>query len=298
MVHRKGNFYIRILLFFIPEVIPMKVMKNRMLSTVILGAVLLLMLSTLIFPGVNAYDTDEGNESVSAGSPWTYTIDLENGGGLSYTIDDISGGTVNVLLMDSYNYARYITGQDFDTIEADYEISWTASNSMTMEPGTYYLVVETNQSSDVSFHYSLKYGEDYTPSFWDSFLAGGLLGGALCIVWVVLLIIWLYVLVWVYKDAKRRGKSGVVWLLIVFFFSIIGLIVWLVVRPPIQSQVPYQQPYQQTYQSPPPQQPYQQYPPQQPPQQAVPNMPKRCPNCGMEVDPNWNTCPNCGTRLR
>ena len=298
MGHRKGNFYIRILLFFIPEVIPMKVMKTRMLSTVIMGAVLLFVLSTLIFPGVNAYDTDEGNESVSAGSPWSYSIGLEDGGGLSYTIDDINGGTVNVLLMDSYNYARYISGQDFDAIEADYEISWSASNSMTMEPGTYYLVVETNDSSDVSFHYSLKYGEDYTPSFWESFLAGGLLGGTMCIIGLVVFIIWLYVLVWVYKDAKRRGKSGGLWLLIVLIFGIIGLIVWLVIRPPLQQQAPYQQPYQAV----PPQQPYQQYPPQyqaqQPPQQTVPSMPYRCPNCGMQVDPNWNTCPNCGARLR
>ena len=85
---------------------------------------------------------------------------------------------------------------------------------------------------------------------------------------VVMLIISIMIAVWVYRDAKSRGMSGALWLLIVLIAGIIGLIIYLVVRhdkvpegyypPPGQYPPPqqYQQPYQQ------PQQPYDQ---QQPP---------------------------------
>ena len=50
---------------------------------------------------------------------------------------------------------------------------------------------------------------------------------------LVWFIIWILVAIWVYKDAEKRGSSGVLWLIIVIIAGIIGLIIWLVVRPPI-----------------------------------------------------------------
>jgi len=44
-------------------------------------------------------------------------------------------------------------------------------------------------------------------------------------------IIHLIVLIWLYKDAERRGESGVLWLLVGLIAGIIGLIIWLIVRP-------------------------------------------------------------------
>ena len=85
--------------------------------------------------------------------------------------------------------------------------------------------------------------------------------GAFCIVWVVFLILWILVLVWVYRDAEERGMSGILWVLVVFFLSIIGLIVYLVVRddkPQYPQGAYYQQPYPPPYQQPYQQQPYQQ----------------------------------------
>jgi hypothetical protein len=63
-----------------------------------------------------------------------------------------------------------------------------------------------------------------------SFAAG--LGLVLCCV-VCLLpwIIWLILAIWAYKDAEKRGKSGIVWFFIVLILGIIGLIIWLIVRP-------------------------------------------------------------------
>ncbi len=58
------------------------------------------------------------------------------------------------------------------------------------------------------------------------------LTGILC--WacqVIWFIIWLLVAIWVYKDAEKRGASGVLWLIVVILLGIIGLIIYLIVRP-------------------------------------------------------------------
>ena len=58
------------------------------------------------------------------------------------------------------------------------------------------------------------------------------LTGMLCwICPVIWFVIWILVAIWVYKDAEKRGASGVLWLLVVLLLGIIGLIVYLVVRP-------------------------------------------------------------------
>ena len=36
---------------------------------------------------------------------------------------------------------------------------------------------------------------------------------------------------WLYNDANSRGRSGILWGVLGFFFSLITLIVWLIVRP-------------------------------------------------------------------
>jgi len=60
------------------------------------------------------------------------------------------------------------------------------------------------------------------------------LGLMACILTFALpLIISLVIGFWMYKDANKRGGSGALWFIIGFFLSLIGLIIWLVVRPPI-----------------------------------------------------------------
>ncbi len=98
--------------------------------------------------------------------------------------------------------------------------------------------------------------------------------GMVCVAYAVFLVLWIFVLVWVYRDAEERGMNGILWVLVVFFLSIIGLIIYIVVREDkpayphggyYQQQPYYPPPYQQQpyYQQ--PQYPPQQYPPQQPP---------------------------------
>jgi len=100
--------------------------------------------------------------------------------------------------------------------------------------------------------------------------------GLIC--WVPMFIIWLVILVWVYKDAEKRGANGALWVIIVFFLSIIGLIIYLVVRPSGNQN-----------------QPTGGYAP--PPAQSNASNDRRCPNCGRGIPMDANVCPYCGKRF-
>ena len=59
-----------------------------------------------------------------------------------------------------------------------------------------------------------------------------------CVCWAIAVLVGLAIqvaiLVFVYKDAKKRGAEPMLWLVLVFFTGLIGLIIWLIVRPPLQ----------------------------------------------------------------
>ena len=57
-----------------------------------------------------------------------------------------------------------------------------------------------------------------------------LLLGSVFLIPLVWFIIGLVLCIWVYRDAEKRGMSGVMWLIIVLITSFIGLIIYLVVR--------------------------------------------------------------------
>ena len=112
--------------------------------------------------------------------------------------------------------------------------------------------------------------EDY---YGTSEVAWSLLGlsGVICfVVFLIPFIIGILIAIWVYKDAEKRGSSGVLWLIIVIFLGIIGLIIWLVVRPPIGG-----------------------HPQQQ--QQAGGRM---CTNCGRPIPMDAQVCPYCGKNFQ
>ena len=59
-----------------------------------------------------------------------------------------------------------------------------------------------------------------------SVIIGGIVLAA--IAWFIIAIL---ICVWVYRDAKARGENAALWLIIVLITGIIGLIIWLIVRP-------------------------------------------------------------------
>ena len=83
------------------------------------------------------------------------------------------------------------------------------------------------------------------------------------VVFLIPLIIGIVLAIWVYKDAEKRGKSGALWLLIVLVTGILGLIIWLVIRPPIGGEKPA-------------------------------GSDRKCPNCGRGIPMDARTCPYCG----
>jgi hypothetical protein len=74
---------------------------------------------------------------------------------------------------------------------------------------------------------------------------------------------WLFMLGYVYRDAKRRDMNAVLWTLLVLILSgsvaFIGFVLYLLVREPL---------------------------------------PYTCPNCAARVNARFNFCPNCKTNLR
>ena len=85
----------------------------------------------------------------------------------------------------------------------------------------------------------------------------------------VLFIIWIAIVIWVYRDAERRGMNGILWALLVFIGNLIGLLIYLIVRSD---------------------------PAKAPPPKAAGAQP--CPQCREPVAPGFAYCPHCGTALQ
>ena len=104
--------------------------------------------------------------------------------------------------------------------------------------------------------------------------------------------LWIYVIVWVYRDAERRGMNGVLWALLVLIGNLIGLLIYLIVRsdnlPSPQEKEITQEcsvchrkiPATYTF---------------------CPHCGERlqlsCPNCENTIEKTWKACPHCGEKL-
>ena len=132
---------------------------------------------------------------------------------------------------------------------------------------TLFFIAMTTVNAQDDYYYEWDSYDDAAPwAFW------GMFTGALCIIPVVMFILWIVLAIWVYKDAERRGSSGALWLVIVIITGILGLIIWLVVRPPIGGK--------------------QQMAP--PPVQQQQYSDRRCPSCGRAIPNDARVCPYCG----
>jgi Na+/H+-dicarboxylate symporter len=102
--------------------------------------------------------------------------------------------------------------------------------------------------------------------------AAGLFGLGLvcCIVPVIWFVICIMLAIWVYKDAEKRGSSGALWLIIFLITGFIGLIIWLIVRPPIGGD---------------------------PSKGKATDGDRRCPNCGRNIPMDARACPYCAKKF-
>lgn len=124
-----------------------------------------------------------------------------------------------------------------------------------------------------------------------------LFGGAICAVIVGWFVIAILIAVWVYRDANSRGMSGALWVIIVFFLGLIGLIVYLIVRSDRPVGMPPGYPGYGGYAQ--PGYPPPGYPPQAPPPAAPPPAAAAttCRNCGAPLSPGAGFCASCGSRV-
>ena len=85
---------------------------------------------------------------------------------------------------------------------------------------------------------------------------------------LLLTLVWIFVVVWVYRDAERRGMSGVLWALLVLVGNFIGLLIYLIVR---NDELPGQLAIAVT---------------------------ESCSSCGKTVPQKFAFCPHCGNRMK
>jgi uncharacterized membrane protein len=95
---------------------------------------------------------------------------------------------------------------------------------------------------------------------------------AMCIgIIIICLVLAILLAIWIYKDAEKRGKQGILWVILLLVLSLIlnfvGLIIviilWLVIRPPIGGE----------------------------------KAGRVCPNCGRGIPEDARVCPYCSKKF-
>jgi len=110
---------------------------------------------------------------------------------------------------------------------------------------------------------------------------------------ILLFILWIIVIVWVYKDAERRNMNGVLWALLVFIGNMIGLLIYLIVRSdnPLTSErtsdtyicSSCKKPISPDYKFCP---------------HCGESLNDICPGCKKPMEKEWKACPHCGKELK
>jgi len=109
----------------------------------------------------------------------------------------------------------------------------------------------------------------------------------------VLFLVWIAVVIWVYRDAERRGMNGVLWALLVFLGNLIGLLIYLIVRSDPGKAPPKETASQPCPKCQKPVSPGFAYCPY-----CGAAMHSVCPGCGKPVEEDWKACPHCGHKLK
>jgi RNA polymerase subunit RPABC4/transcription elongation factor Spt4 len=120
----------------------------------------------------------------------------------------------------------------------------------------------------------------------------------------VFFLVWIVVIVWVYKDAEERKMNGVLWALLVFIGNLVGLIIYLIVRQ--DHPIPTQDQDATAPSIAPPAQPTISCPNcQKPVEKTFTYCPHCgaalqpvCRSCGKSVEASWKVCPHCGAQIK
>lgn len=133
-----------------------------------------------------------------------------------------------------------------------------------------------------------------------------------CFLVIAALIVFVFVAIWMYRDAEGRGMSGALWVVLLLlaslFFSFIGGLVVLVIYLIVRTERPYGAypgGYGYGYGGYPPAYPPPAYPPPAPTPAtpaapaapAPPRQPTNCKSCGAPLAANASFCSSCGSKV-
>ncbi|MBC7333360.1 MAG: zinc ribbon domain-containing protein, partial [Actinobacteria bacterium] len=97
----------------------------------------------------------------------------------------------------------------------------------------------------------------------------------------ILILVWLSFVYWTYRDAKLRGTSPVFWALVVFVLNFLGLILYLILRPPEYIDDVIERDLEMKRM-----------------EMLLNSKHSTCPSCGKEVKDDFLVCPYCRKKLK
>ena len=158
---------------------------------------------------------------------YTYTTHNGGGGTLSESDVQISGSKMTVRV-------PAMLFQDVQVYNVEFT-SGALGNGYSYDQVTYYT---SGNNSGGSTNGGNGGGTTSGPDVGSIMWIGSVAGIACAVIFFV---IWLFVSLWAYKDAKKKcNSSPIVWFLVVFFLSLLGLIIYvIVVKDECQKQQAY-----------------------------------------------------------
>jgi hypothetical protein len=178
--------------------------------------------------------TTNGTDSIARDSYKSFKVELNSGilNSVTFTATVNSGPNIDVFFMTSSNYDKYKGGSSFDynTALSDLNTSSATEGSYLLDDGTYYFVLDnTDKGTPLPVNPEVPTATVvwtlYVQDSKEAEQALGLMGLAFGVCIVVLLIwfiLWILIAIWVYKDAEKRGASGVMWLIVVILLGLIA----------------------------------------------------------------------------
>lgn len=97
----------------------------------------------------------------------------------------------------------------------------------------------------------------------------------------IVVIIWLAFVYWTYRDAKLRNTSAIFWAIMVLVFNFLGLIVYLILRPPEYIEDIAERDLEIKRM-----------------EMLLDTRSSRCPTCGKEIGSDFVVCPYCRKKLK
>ena len=98
-----------------------------------------------------------------------------------------------------------------------------------------------------------------------------------------LIVLWLSLVTWAYRDIKTRSKDNFIRILTVAVVALLflpGILIYLIIRPKYTIEEEYQRSLEEEVLL-----------------QSLEERP-RCPGCNMVVKDDWQVCPSCHTKIR